>query len=109
VQIRLAALLQAGRGQLTVVGDDAQSVYGFHGATNKAFATLSQALDTFAARRGGGAGGDAVQTLPLQLNYCSMPAVLEACFQFCFCLVACCLPGAGCAAKMYRSCAAMAG
>lgn len=40
IQINIVRRLQDGRGQLTIVGDDAQAIYGFRGATNQAFQTL---------------------------------------------------------------------
>ena len=66
VQIRIAAALQRDRGQLTVVGDDAQSIYGFRGATAKAFSLLRELLPN-----------DGLTVLPLQRNYRSVPAVIE--------------------------------
>ena len=68
VQIRLIALLQSGRGQLTVVGDDAQSIYGWRGATNRAFHTLEQAL------------GLPVTKISLEDNYRSVPAIVNVRF-----------------------------
>lgn len=37
MQIAIVELLQRDRGQVTVVGDDAQSIYGFRGADHTAF------------------------------------------------------------------------
>jgi DNA helicase II / ATP-dependent DNA helicase PcrA len=65
VQISLVALLQANRGQLTVVGDDAQSIYGFRGASNHAFEMLQLQIP------------DAVTNLTLVLNYRSVPAIIS--------------------------------
>ena len=65
VQIKLIALLQRGRHQLTVVGDDAQSIYAFRAATNRAFHTLQAEL------------GVPVDTVSLEANYRSTPAIIN--------------------------------
>ena len=64
LQIRLVSQLQAGRGQLTVVGDDAQSIYAFRGATNAAFTQLARLLPD-----------DPFTQISLRLNYRSVPAL----------------------------------
>lgn len=71
MQISLVALMQANRGQLTVVGDDAQSIYGFRGASNRAFEMLQAQIP------------DAITNLALVLNYRSVPAIIAVCCALC--------------------------
>lgn len=61
----LVKLLQRGRGYVTAVGDDAQSIYGFRGASAEAFHAFRQAF----AEHG-------LQECILQRNYRSRPSIL---------------------------------
>ena len=65
-QIALVAMLQKGRNKLTVVGDDAQSIYAFRGACSRAFQALEEQLE--APRR----------NLPLEWNYRSTADIVAA-------------------------------
>lgn len=66
VQIRMVKHLQDGRGNLTVVGDDAQSIYGFRGATNRAFDLLSEILED-----------STLQEYSMTQNYRSLAPIIE--------------------------------
>lgn len=67
VQIRIVKHLQDGRGNLTVVGDDAQSIYGFRGATSRAFMLLSDVLED-----------STVQEFAMTQNYRSNGPIIQA-------------------------------
>ena len=67
VQVRIVSHLQKQRGQLTVVGDDAQSIYNWRGASNHAFTLLKELL------------ADPGTDHKLVKNYRSRPAILEVC------------------------------
>lgn len=67
VQVRIVNHLQNHRGQLTVVGDDAQSIYNWRGASNHAFSLLKELLV------------DPCTDHKLIKNYRSRPAILEVC------------------------------
>jgi DNA helicase II / ATP-dependent DNA helicase PcrA len=65
VQVRMVKHLQDHRGNLTVVGDDAQSIYGWRGATNRAFTLLKEMLS------------DQCRDFKLVTNYRSLPQIVQ--------------------------------
>lgn len=67
VQVRIVGHLQKQRGQLTVVGDDAQSIYNWRGASSHSFTLLKELL------------ADPCIDHKLVKNYRSRPAILEVC------------------------------
>jgi DNA helicase II / ATP-dependent DNA helicase PcrA len=71
VQIRLVVSLKAEDGQLFVVGDDAQAIYSFRGATNRAFLSLKNELEA--------ANGWRLDQRTLTANYRSVPQVVQVC------------------------------
>lgn len=67
-QVELVKLLQQGRGYVTAVGDDAQSIYGFRGASAGAFGAFRQEFGQYG-----------LQECMLQHNYRSRPSILGVC------------------------------
>ncbi|KAK9791160.1 hypothetical protein WJX73_010433 [Symbiochloris irregularis] len=69
-QIALVELLQQGRGFVTAVGDNMQSIYGFRGADHRSFQLFEQA---FAPPQ----QGHSIRR-PLDVNHRSTPEILQA-------------------------------
>ena len=109
MQIRIVKHLQDGRGHLTVVGDDAQSIYGFRGATNRAFLLLSDMLEDCS-----------LQEYSMTQNYRSLAPIIEVHVVIASALVhslsqltmqeptrICCMQVGNCVLKNLMSCGAL--